>query len=49
MSEEEVRLAHRINRLEKEMSRQIAIIHLVMACMLGISVGALVIVLAGFI
>lgn len=48
-TEEEVRQAHRLNRLEAYVDKQIAAIHFVMACMLGTSVGALVIVLAGFI
>lgn len=46
-TEDEVRQTHRLSRLETYVDRQIAIIHLVMACMLGMSAGALAIVLAG--
>lgn len=49
MDEEDVRQVHRLSRLEAYVDRQIAIIHLVMACMLGMSAGALAIVLAGFV
>lgn len=46
MNEEDVRLAHHISRLESYVDRQLAITHLAMVCMLGMSVGALVVALS---
>lgn len=47
MDEDSVRMMHLLSRLETYIDRQISIIHFVMACVLGISVGTLAITLAG--
>lgn len=46
MDEDSVRLAHRLSRLEAYVDRQLAITHLAMACMLGMSAGALAVALS---
>lgn len=45
-TEDEVHLAHRLSRLETYVDRQLAITHLAMACMLGMSAGALAVALS---